>query len=394
MKKEIPSIKAELDFLDKNEHEIYCVADWVQTSIEGKMTSVRIISIHDDGIVVSTSKDRYYNLLNVNKILENLHTALSKSKEIYSTKSALCMQYAALLIEIDNAIVRLNIEKNFLKNAVITIKGEWHVDYKKWAELIREAGKNWGYKDFNKTDDVCYFYPGFEYKQFIEEHERYWEALHEKLDALVNILGELDSYINRGKIATKEHHPVKPVTDDVEQSPLFISYSWANSEEIDSLCRELNKANIPYSRDTEDCGYRYNIRRYEEAIGKGAKILAYISDKYIKSINCMYELALVFMHGDVENRLFPIITIDNCRDSIFLKGLLEFWESQYQQKKTILNDLPSGASLQAILELGYCGHIISEIPKIVNYLSDVNTLTIEKLSENHFELLMKKIMHR
>lgn len=204
---------------------------------------------------------------------------------------------------------------------------------------------------------------------------------------------ELDSYLKREKVATKEHNLVKPVTDNVEQTPLYISYSWANSEEIDSLCQELNKAKIPFSRDIEDCGYRYNIRRYEEEIGKGAKILAYISDKYIKSINCMYELALVFIHGDVENRLFPIVTIENCRDSIFLKGLFEFWESQYQQRKTILNDLPSGASLQAILELGYCDHIIRELPKIVNYLSDVNTLTIEKLSENHFELLMKKIMH-
>lgn len=393
MKREIPSIKAELDFLDRNKHEIYCVSDWVQTSIEGKMTPVRIMSIYDDGIVVSTSKDRYYNLLDVNKILENLYDALSNSKNIYSTKSALCMQYAALLVEVDNAIVRLNIDKNLLKKAVITIKGEWHVDYKKWAELIREAGKNWGYKDFKETDDVCYFYPGFEYKQFIEEHERYWEALHEKLDALVKILGELDSYIKRGKIATQEHHPVKPVTDNVEQTPLCISYSWNNSEEIDLLCRELNKANIPFSRDVNDCGYRDNIIEYEKKIGHGAKVLAYISESYIKSINCMYELALVFMHGDVEKRLFPIVTISKRRDASFFKELFEYWESLYQQKRTILNDLPSGASLQAIIELGYCGHIIRELPKIVNYLSDVNTLTMEKLSENHFELLVGKISH-
>lgn len=393
MKKEIPSIKAELDFLDKNEHEVYCVADWVQTSIEGNMTPVRIISIHDDGIVVSNSRDRYYNLLDVNKILENLYAALSNSKDFYSTKSALCIQYAVLLIELDNAIVRLNIDKNILKGAVLTINGEWHVDYKKWAALLKEAGKKWGYKDFNETDDVCYFYPGFEYKQFIANHERYWEALHEKLDALDKILGELDSIIHRGKSVTKSHSPINSVADNVEQVPLYISYSWSNSKEIDSLCQELDKANIPFSRDVNDCGYRDNIRGYEEKIGKGAKVLAYISDAYVKSINCMYELALVFMHGKVENRLFPIVTIGKCRDASFFKELLEYWESQYLQKRQILNDLPSGASLQAINELGYCGHIIRELPKIVNYLSDVNSLTTEKLSENHFEILINRIIH-
>ena len=390
MTKEIPSIKSELDFLDKNKHEIYCVSDWVQTSIKGEITPVRIVAIHDDGMVVSNSKDINCTPLDVNKILKNLYTILSKSKDTYSTKSALCLQYAAMLIEIDNAIVRLNIDKNILMDAVITIKGKWHVDYKKWATQIKKAGKNWGYKDFKETDDVCYFYPGFEYKQFIDEHERYWEALHEKLDALVEILEKLDSLIKRGTIED-EIRPVAPTKKSSEFTPLYISYSWSCSDVIDSLCNDLIKAKIPFSRDIKDCGYRVNIRRYEEEIGKGAKVLAYINDEYMKSINCMYELALVFKHGDVEKRLFPIVTISNRRDATYSKELFDYWDSEYQKRKEILNDLPSGASLPAIQELAYCDHIIRELPKIVHYISDINTLSIEKLSENHFKLLVERI---
>lgn len=389
MKKGIPSIKAEIDYLEKNKHEVYCVGDWVQTPIEGKMTPVRIMSIHDDEIVVSTSRDIDYRLLDANQILENLYNALSKSKDIYSTKSALCIQYAALLIEIDNAIVRLNIDKNMLMDAVITIRGKWHVDYKKWATQIKKAGKNWGYKEFKQTDDVCYFYPGFEYKQFMQEHERYWDALHEKLDALVKILETLDSIIKRGTIES-EKRPA-PAKNGNKSAALYISYSWSCSEVIDSLCLDLAKANIPYSRDLKDCGYRENIRRYEEEIGRGTKVLAYISDEYMKSINCMYELTLVFMRGDVERRLFPIVTISNRRDAAYSKELFDYWDSEYQKRKNILNDLPSGVSLQAIQELGYCGLIIRELSKIVNYLADVNTLTMAQLSENHFEVLLEKI---
>ena len=106
MENVIPSINAELDYLDKNKHEIYCVSDWVQTPIDGKMTPVRIKAIHHDGIIVSNSSINS-KVLNVDKILENLYTILSGSKDAYSTKSALCVQYAAVLIEIDNAIVRL-----------------------------------------------------------------------------------------------------------------------------------------------------------------------------------------------------------------------------------------------------------------------------------------------
>lgn len=214
MEKAIPSINAELNFLDKNKHEIYCVSDWVQTSIEGKMTPVRITAIHHDGAIVSNSSDINYKVLGVDKILENLYFILSKSKETYSTKTALCIQYAAILIEIDNAIVRLSIDKNLLKNATIRINGKWHVDYKRWATLLKEAGKNWGYKDFKETDDVCYFYPGFEYKQFIEKHECYWEALHDKLDALIKMLGKMDSYVNGGQTTTDEVHAITNTKKD------------------------------------------------------------------------------------------------------------------------------------------------------------------------------------
>jgi len=392
MEKAIPSINAELNFLDKNKHEIYCVSDWVQTSIEGKMTPVRITAIHHDGAIVSNSSDINYKVLGVDKILENLYFILSKSKETYSTKTALCIQYAAILIEIDNAIVRLSIDKNLLKNATIRINGKWHVDYKRWATLLKEAGKNWGYKDFKETDDVCYFYPGFEYKQFIEKHECYWEALHDKLDALIKMLGKMDSYVNGGQTTTDEVHAITNTKkDNKDSATLYISYSWSASNEIDTLCQDLYKANIIFNRDIYNCEYRDNIKHFEEEIGNGAKVLAYINDEYLKSINCMYELALVFMHGNVEKRLYPIVININNRDASFHKELHDYWNSQYQKKKTILNELPSGASLQAIKELGYCDHIIRELPKIVNYISEVNTLTVEQLSANHFKKLFEDI---
>lgn len=389
MKNRIPSINEEIDFLNRNQHELYCISDWVQTRIQGKMIPVRITAIHHDGVTVRNSSYNNIDTLDINKILENLHAILSNAKNLYSTKAALCVQYASILIEVDHAIVRLSIDKNILKSAIINIKGKWHVDYEKWANLIAEASKQWGYKDFKQTDDVCYFYPGFEYKQFISEHESFWTALHEKLDALIRILKELASLVNGGN--TKKSKTSICNTPDNEGPLLYISYSWSVDSEMNDLCSELKKKGIPFSRDVNDCGYKDSIKQFEEKIGKGARVLAYVNDKYLKSIQCMYELALVFKHGDVENRIFPIVDIVDCRDASFSKELFDYWNKQYQDKKAVLNELPSGASLQAIKELGYCDHIIRELPKIVNYLSEVNTLTIKELSTNNFELLINKL---
>ena len=388
MDKNIPPIKAEIDYLDKNEREIYCVGDWVCAKIEGNMIPVRIKSIHHDGIIVSNSQLIDYSLSSTDTILQKLYNLLTSGKDLFCTKASLCAQYAILLVELDNAIVRLNIDKNIIKQSTVF---KTPTDYNAWAIKIKEAGKNWGYKDLKDTDDVCYFNPGFDYKEFIEHHEQYWESLHDKLDALVKILQTISKYINKAQTEPKtiETRIDKEETD--AGADIFISYPWTNTNRIDEICKVLDQAGIKYKRDTKDCGYRQNIKQFEHEIGKGANVLAYINEDYLKSINCMYELALVFQTGDVERRLFPIVTLTGKRDSIFFKDLYDYWNTEYLKKRELLNNLSSGVSLQVIDELGCCDEIIRELPKVTQYLCDVNTLSYDKLEEDDFKFLIDSL---
>ena len=330
----IPPIKAEIDYLDKNESEIYCVGDWVSARIDGKMVPVRIKSIRHDGIIVSNSPDIDYPLSSAETLLQKLYNILSSGKESFCTKAALCAQYAILLIELDNAIVRLNIDKNIIKRATVF---KTPTDYNAWALKIKEAGKNWGYKDLKETDDVCYFYPGFDYKEFIEHHEQYWEALHDKLDALVKILQTISKYVNKTQSAPKTIATRADKEESNSNADIYISYPWTNSNRIDEICRVLDRAELKYKRDIKDCGYRQNIRKFECEIGRGTRVLAYINDDYLKSINCMYELALVFHAGEVGRRLFPIVTLTCKRDSAFFKALYDYWNAEYLKKRELLN---------------------------------------------------------
>lgn len=389
MRNIIPPIKAELDYLEKNKREVFCVGDWVQTQIEGKPTPVRLVSIRHDGVLVSNSPFSDVAVLSAEKILFNLHSLLSCGKEVFSTRPALCMQYAALLIEIDNAIVRLSIDKDILKSAIIN---SWPVDYGSWAEKIRESGKNWGYKDFKETDDVCYFNPGFDYKAFLDEHEKYWHALQEKLSALVKILNEMSSFVNGKLVERVQDSNCVDTHSNNEKGVVYVSYPWAMMGEIDNMCKAFDRARLSYKRDIKDCTYRQNIRLFEEEIGRGAKVLAFINDDYLRSINCMYELASVFKRGDVDKRLFPVVNITGHRGSEMLKALFEYWENIYQEKRTMLNNLPSGISMQVIDELAYCGVIIGELSKIVGYLTQTNTLTYEELKADNYDVLISVLV--
>ncbi len=389
MKNIILPIKAEIDYLNKNEHQIYCVGNWVQTRIEGEMTPVRITSIRHDGATVSTSPYFDGSILSVEKILSNLYNLLSESKGHYSTRPALCAQYAALIIEVDYAIVRLNIDKNIIKSAISV---RLPVDYDAWAEKIKEAAKNWGYKGFRETDDACYFDPGFDYNQFIDDHETYWQALQDKLDALVKILKEIGTYTNGNKDRSgrQDKEDLIPISSE-NTGELYISYPWKMMNEIDGMCRVLDDEGLPYKRDVKDCAYRQSIRQFEEEIGNGAKVLAFINDDYLKSINCMYELARVFQRGEVDKRLYPVVSISGQRGSEMLRELYDYWDNEYQERKNLLNNLPSGVSLQVIDELSYCDTIIRELTKIVNYLTQVNTLSYDELRNNRYDRLVKEL---
>ena len=47
-----------------------------------------------------------------------------------------------------------------------------------------------------------------------------------------------------------------------------------------------------------------------QQIGQGNCILVIISDKYLKSENCMFELLEIANHGDIYDRIFPIVLGD------------------------------------------------------------------------------------
>ena len=162
----------------------------------------------------------------------------------------------------------------------------------------------------------------------------------------------------------------------------------------DEICKVLESNGIIYRRDVKDCDYRENIKQFERKLGKGERVIAIINDSYLRSVNCMYELALVFQHGDIEHRLYPVVDLTGKRDAQFFKELYDYWNAEYLSKRQVLNELSSGTSLQAIDELGYCDIIVRELSKITSYLSNVNTLTYEQLAENGFRKVVDEMKGR
>ena len=73
---------------------------------------------------------------------------------------------------------------------------------------------------------------------------------------------------------------------------VYISYAWGGESEriVNELDTDLQTRGIMVVRDKRDLGFKGMIRDFMQQIGRGHAVILVISDKYLKSPNCMFEL--------------------------------------------------------------------------------------------------------
>ena len=93
---------------------------------------------------------------------------------------------------------------------------------------------------------------------------------------------------------------------------IFISYAWGGESEdlVNQLDEAFQAKGITIIRDKRDLGFKGRIKAFMERIGRGKAIIVVISEKYLKSQNCMFELVQIADNGQFYERIFPIVMSD------------------------------------------------------------------------------------
>lgn len=187
------------------------------------------------------------------------------------------------------------------------------------------------------------------------------------------------------------------MTENNNSSPLvFISHHW--DEESDKytqgLQHALEDAGIHYFIDTNDGKNRTKITDMEKNIGDGFIVVPIINDLYLKSIDCMYELALTKENGHIKDRLFPLFLCDIERTENGLQEQLNFWTQETEKFKHKAEQLGLGRANMANKKIVRIDLIASNLPKLWEFFKEYLTLPKESLVANNFELLIKDIKDR
>lgn len=165
-------------------------------------------------------------------------------------------------------------------------------------------------------------------------------------------------------------------------------------EIVDAVCEALKREGYDVRRDKDILKYKDRIDEFMDEIGRGACVITVISDKYLKSEHCMYELLKIYENGNFERCVYPVVL----EDAIIGKRgdrqkYTEFWSKKWEQYSAHFEEIGGieKASDETIEDSKFFRKIAMESNDIISRLGSLYTENPQQVKENDFEVLKQAI---
>lgn len=167
---------------------------------------------------------------------------------------------------------------------------------------------------------------------------------------------------------------------------LFLSYSWNDSELANTIDKELNSCGIEIKRDIRDIGTWTSIKEFMSLIRKQDYAVMIISQSYLKSPNCMYEVMELFKDFQYKDRILSIVTPDaDIYNPISRASYIKYWEEETKKLEEAIRPLKLENIAELTMELRKYKSIEAAIASFLDIISDRNnpkiTDAVEKIKE-------------
>jgi hypothetical protein len=179
---------------------------------------------------------------------------------------------------------------------------------------------------------------------------------------------------------------------------IYISYAWGSESEAiaESVEKEFRKRGLHIIRDKTDLGYKGKIRDFMEQIGRGKYVILIISNKYLRSENCMFELLQIFRNQDFYERIFPVV-LDEVRiaKATDRLDLMKYWENEAANLDKKIRELKELSNIQGVTDdMNLYTEIRNNIARLTNILKDINTLNTDLHINSDFQQLFSLIQSK
>ena len=181
----------------------------------------------------------------------------------------------------------------------------------------------------------------------------------------------------------------------MQQPEVYISHAWGGESDdvLKKIVKALEKESVHVVYDHKDLQYRGSINAFMEELGKAKAVILIISNKYLRSEYCMFELLQIYDNHQFLHRIFPIVLdevqISKSTDRL---DLVQYWEEQQVELESKIRELRTLSNIQGITDdLNLYGDIRKNIAKFTHILKDINTLNTSTHFEENFSSLVSQV---
>ena len=175
------------------------------------------------------------------------------------------------------------------------------------------------------------------------------------------------------------------------QAEVFLSYCWADSKIADEIYENLiQDGQINLHRDTLDIKKWESIKAYMQSIPQMDYMILLISEAYLKSSNCMYEVLEVMRDRKYKDKIFPAVIYTGIYDPLIRAGLVKYWQDELAKLKEALRGIETQNLGPLTEDLKHRQDIAANIAAFMGLVSDMNNPQMSNVADEIRKKLEEK----
>ncbi len=194
----------------------------------------------------------------------------------------------------------------------------------------------------------------------------------------------INHYYSGGKENSKE-------TDDPKDRTIFLSYNWHDGEIADKIDRHLSSLpDITVKRDIRDVGAWKSIREFMKSIRQQDYAVLIVSDFYLKSQNCMFEVLEMMKEQEYQDRIFPAVVEQGIYDPHVRAEYIKYWEQESKNLEATIKGIDLANATELSADLKRYKNITSSIGEFLKIVADMNNPNIQQVEIQIEKAIQKK----
>ena len=185
---------------------------------------------------------------------------------------------------------------------------------------------------------------------------------------------------------------------------VFLSYCQKDKDIADFIDEKMGKlleGTATLSRDIRDVEYHESFKKFMQSIEKHDYVISIISDNYLKSRNCMYEMLEVVKDSKFSQRLlFIVLTNEDAKyykiapvqnigaDVYSVSGqarYLKYWSQMDKELDSEIEEIGNSIyAINQIKEKKIIQKILLDLPDFLEFVRDNKGLSLAEHLENGF----------